>query len=365
MGNFAVGHWRNRKLAREHRQRRNLPVDITNLWFLAERHRVDYFIHFSVSRREKAEEMSKLPSSSTSSFHRLFERRQLRFPPRPSWPPPCAQPWTGTSAPVQRRWLLGLHRPPCTCHSGRQPPARTAARGPADWGRPWGHPSGRWSWTWAAWCWQASPSSRPICRTGMLATRWPCPPWSRGRRARPGGRTWSTACSRWPPSGAWPWTLRLPALGGAWAGHHERAAPAFSVRGAGLVRELYDLEPVHAGDVQPPQAAHELRLDVSSVEQVELAPMLQPGPAPVHAQGQKTAPSTTGDRLFAECQVVCRVFFFGHSAKTSLPSVFFDTRQRGSLLSIFLTLGKEPLYRVLFFFTLSKENFKAYFEAVN
>ena len=47
---------------------------------------------------------------------------------------------------------------------------------------------------------------------------------------------------------------------------------------------------------------------------------------------------TTGDRLFAECQVVCRVLFFRHSAEQPLPSVFF---------------------------TLGKENFKAYFEAVN
>ena len=46
---------------------------------------------------------------------------------------------------------------------------------------------------------------------------------------------------------------------------------------------------------------------------------------------------TTGDRLFAECQVVSRVLFFGHSTKTPLPSVFF------------LTLGKELLCRVLFF----------------
>ena len=84
---------------------------------------------------------------------------------------------------------------------------------------------------------------------------------------------------------------------------------------------------------------------------------------------------TTEDRLFAECQVVCRVLFFGHSAKTPLPSVFFtlgkealcrvfffDTRQRASLQCFFLTLGKEALCRV-FFFTLGKENFKAYFEA--
>ena len=64
--------------------------------------------------------------------------------------------------------------------------------------------------------------------------------------------------------------------------------------------------------------------------------------------------STTGDRLFAECQVDCRVLFFGHSAKTSLPSVFFDTRQRGFLPSVFLTLGKEAVCRV-FFLTLGKE----------
>ena len=48
---------------------------------------------------------------------------------------------------------------------------------------------------------------------------------------------------------------------------------------------------------------------------------------------------TTGDRLFAECQVVYRVLFSG-------------TRQSG-------------LCRVFFFLTLGKENFKAYFEAVN
>ena len=46
-------------------------------------------------------------------------------------------------------------------------------------------------------------------------------------------------------------------------------------------------------------------------------------------------PITTGDQLFAECQVVCRVLFFWHSAKTPLPRVFFDTRQRRSLPSVF------------------------------
>ena len=77
---------------------------------------------------------------------------------------------------------------------------------------------------------------------------------------------------------------------------------------------------------------------------------------------------TTGDRLFAECQVICRVLFFGHSAKTPLPSVFFDTRQRGSLPSVFFntrqrislpsvffTLGKELLCRVLFFWHSAKK----------
>ena len=42
----------------------------------------------------------------------------------------------------------------------------------------------------------------------------------------------------------------------------------------------------------------------------------------IMSNGELT-PVTTGDRLFAECQVVCRVLFFGHSAKTPLPSVFF------------------------------------------
>ena len=87
---------------------------------------------------------------------------------------------------------------------------------------------------------------------------------------------------------------------------------------------------------------------------------------------------TTGDQLFAECQVVWRVLFFGHSAKTPLPSVFFDTRQRSSLPSVFLTLGKQASLPSVFFdtrqraslpsvifLTLDKENFKAHFEAVN
>jgi hypothetical protein len=64
---------------------------------------------------------------------------------------------------------------------------------------------------------------------------------------------------------------------------------------------------------------------------------------------------TTGIWLFAECHILCRVFYFGHSAKSSLPSAtqktlgkikhsakklfaecfIFDTRQRVSLPSVF------------------------------
>jgi hypothetical protein len=64
---------------------------------------------------------------------------------------------------------------------------------------------------------------------------------------------------------------------------------------------------------------------------------------------------TTGIWLFAECHILCRVFYFGHSTKSSLPSAtqktlgkrkhsakklfaecfIFDTRQRVSLPSVF------------------------------
>jgi hypothetical protein len=67
---------------------------------------------------------------------------------------------------------------------------------------------------------------------------------------------------------------------------------------------------------------------------------------------------TTGIWLFGECQILCRVFYFGHSAKSSLPSatqkpsVKENTRRRSSLPSVlFLTLGKEFLCRVSFFDT--------------
>ena len=56
---------------------------------------------------------------------------------------------------------------------------------------------------------------------------------------------------------------------------------------------------------------------------------------------------TTGDRLFAKCQVDCRVFFFGHSAK----SFFVECGKKHSAKKLlcrvyFLTLGKEALCRV-------------------
>jgi len=71
------------------------------------------------------------------------------------------------------------------------------------------------------------------------------------------------------------------------------------------------------------------------------------------------------------------VFFFGHSAKTPLPSVFLTLGKEALCRVFFITLGKELLCRVffltlgkellcrVFFLTLGKENFKAYFEAVN
>jgi hypothetical protein len=72
---------------------------------------------------------------------------------------------------------------------------------------------------------------------------------------------------------------------------------------------------------------------------------------------------TTEIWLLAECQVLCRVFFVGHSANSYLPSatqkpsVKENTRRNSSLSSVlFLTLGKEFLCRV-FFLTLGKELF--------
>jgi len=100
---------------------------------------------------------------------------------------------------------------------------------------------------------------------------------------------------------------------------------------------------------------------------------------------------TTGIWLFAECQILCRVFYFGHSAKSSLPSAtqktlgkrkhsakklfaecfIFDTRQRVSLPSVFFwhsaksslpsvtntTLGKE-LFAECFFSNTRQRQFK-------
>jgi hypothetical protein len=83
---------------------------------------------------------------------------------------------------------------------------------------------------------------------------------------------------------------------------------------------------------------------------------------------------TTGIRLFAECQMFCRVYFFRALDKklfvecqTKKLSVKENTQQRISLSSvIFLTLGKEPLCRQRaslpsVFLTLGKDNLKITF----
>ena len=117
---------------------------------------------------------------------------------------------------------------------------------------------------------------------------------------------------------------------------------------------------------------------------------------------------TTGNRHFAECRRLCRVYFIWHSAKTvfaecqikytrqnaSLPSafflalgkdvfcrvLFFGTRQNASLPSaFFLALGKDVFFRVslfwysakmhfvvcIFFWSWANQFFKAIFEAIN
>src|SRR5688572_32867369 len=81
---------------------------------------------------------------------------------------------------------------------------------------------------------------------------------------------------------------------------------------------------------------------------------------------ESSIPLTTGIWLFAECHILCRVFYFGHSAKSSLPSAtqktlgkrkhsakklfaecfIFDTRQRVSLPSVFFDTRQRALCRV-------------------
>ena len=68
---------------------------------------------------------------------------------------------------------------------------------------------------------------------------------------------------------------------------------------------------------------------------------------------------TTGNRHFAECQRLCRVYFIGHSANTVFAECQIkytrqkkNTRQNASLPSaFFLALGKDVFCRVLFFGT--------------
>jgi hypothetical protein len=92
--------------------------------------------------------------------------------------------------------------------------------------------------------------------------------------------------------------------------------------------------------------------------------------------------NTTGIWLFAECHILCRVFFFRALGKEALcrvphkkPSVKENTWRRSSLPSVlFLTLGKEFLCRVsqiqhsaksslssVFSPTLGKDNLKITF----
>jgi hypothetical protein len=86
---------------------------------------------------------------------------------------------------------------------------------------------------------------------------------------------------------------------------------------------------------------------------------------------------TTGIWLFVECQIFCRVFFRAlgkealcrvprkktlgkrkHSAKKLFAECFiFDTRQRVSLPSVFLTLDKE-LFAECFFSNTRQRQFK-------
>ena len=66
---------------------------------------------------------------------------------------------------------------------------------------------------------------------------------------------------------------------------------------------------------------------------------------------------TTGNRHFAECRRLCRVYFIGHSAKTVFAECQIKyTRQKKhstkmALPSVFSALGKDVFYRVPFFGT--------------
>jgi hypothetical protein len=93
--------------------------------------------------------------------------------------------------------------------------------------------------------------------------------------------------------------------------------------------------------------------------------------------GYLHGPLTTGIWLFAECHILCRVFYFGHSAKSSLPSAtqktlgkrkhlakklfaecfIFDTRQRVSLPSVFFWYSAKGSLPSVTNTTLDKELF--------
>jgi hypothetical protein len=72
---------------------------------------------------------------------------------------------------------------------------------------------------------------------------------------------------------------------------------------------------------------------------------------------------TTGNRLYVECQVVCRMFFFGHSAKKLL----YQVSKKNTAECFFLTLGKffwhlaKKFFAECYFFTLGKHKFQSTF----
>jgi hypothetical protein len=72
---------------------------------------------------------------------------------------------------------------------------------------------------------------------------------------------------------------------------------------------------------------------------------------------------TTGQPLFAECQLLCRV-----QKKHSANRLFAECQKKHSANKLFaecfFTLGNEPVCRVFFLHSANK-NYKAYFKALN
>jgi hypothetical protein len=66
---------------------------------------------------------------------------------------------------------------------------------------------------------------------------------------------------------------------------------------------------------------------------------------------------TTGIRLFAEGQMFCRVFFSALGKKTFAECFIFDTRQRVSLPSAFFNIRQRAYLPSVKYITLGKELF--------